>query len=55
MSVVGTKFTATVKVLSSYDFIIGRQVSTMASKRDYYETLGVDKKADKAAIKKSIP
>lgn len=53
MSVVGTKFTATVKVLSSYDFIIGRQVSTMASKRDYYETLGVDKKADKAEIKKA--
>lgn len=28
-------------------------MSTMASKRDYYETLGVDKKADKAAIKKA--
>lgn len=28
-------------------------MSTMASKRDYYETLGVDKKADKATIKKA--
>ena len=32
---------------------IERQVSIMAAKRDYYETLGVNKSADKEAIKRA--